>query len=404
MSAAPLADVKVLDFMWVIAGPSATRVLGDYGATVVRVESTRRIDTARTLAPFHGGRPGAERSGLFHNANSNKRMLTLDPTNPEGRAVVLDLVRWADVVTESFAPGVMRRWGLDYDTLRTVRPDVVMLSTCLMGQTGPWASFAGYGNLAAAIAGFSNLGGWPDRPPAGPFSAYTDYVSPRFIATAILAALEYRRRTGAGQFIDLSQAEASLHFLGVALLDHAANGRLPSRMGNRDPEMVPHGVYPAAGDDRWVALAVDGDRAFQALCSAMDRPELARDPRFASVEARRAHEAALDAEVSDWTRTRDAAAIETLLQACGVAASAVQDSAALSADPQLAHRDHLLRIPHARLGTTTVEGTRFQLSRTPAHLPDDAPTYGRDTESVLSDLLGYDETRITELVRSGALE
>jgi len=299
---------------------------------------------------------------------------------------------------------VMHRWGLDYATLRTVRPDVVMLSTCLMGQTGPWASFAGYGNLAAAIAGFSHLGGWPDRPPAGPFSAYTDYVSPRFIATAILAALEYRRRTGAGQFIDLSQAEASLHFLAVALLDHAANGRLPSRVGNRDPVMVPHGVYPAAGDDRWVAIAVDGDRSFQALCSAMERRALARDLRFASAEARRAHEAALDDEVSAWTRGREAASIETLLQSRGVAASAVQDSAALCADPQLAHRGHLLRIPHARLGTTTVEGTRFQLSRTPAHLPDDAPTYGRDTESVLSDLLGYDETRITELVRSGALE
>src|SRR5262249_42266256 len=309
-----------LDFMWVIAGPSATRVLADYGATVVRVESTRRIDTARTLAPFHGGRPGAERSGLFHNANANKRMLTLDPTRPEGRAVVLDLVRWADVVTESFAPGVMRRWGLDYDTLRTVKPDVIMLSTCLMGQTGPWASFAGYGNLAAAISGFSNLGGWPDRPPAGPFSAYTAYVSPRFMAAAIWAALEYRRRTGAGQYIALSQAEASLHFLGTALLDHVANGRLPSRVGNRDPELVPHGVSPAAGDDRWGAIAVDGDPSFLALCTARGRPALARDPRFASPEARRAHETALDEELVAWTRTHDAAAIEGLLQAHGVAA------------------------------------------------------------------------------------
>lgn len=404
MATAPLADVKILDFMWVIAGPSATRVLADYGATVVRVESTRRIDTARTLAPFHGGRPGAERSGLFQNANANKRMLTLDPTRPEGRAVVLDLVRWADVVTESFAPGVMRRWGLDYDALRAVKPDVVMLSTCLMGQTGPWASFAGYGNLAAAVSGFSNLGGWPDRPPAGPFSAYTDYVSPRFIAAAILAALEYRRRTGAGQYIDLSQAEASLHFLGAALLDHVANGRLPSRVGNRDPELIPHGVYPAAGDDRWVAIAVDGDSSFQALCTAMGRPELARDPRFSSPDARRAHEVALDGELAAWTRTRDAAAIETLLQAHGVAASAVQDSAALCADPQLAHRGHFLRIPHARLGATTIETTRFHLSHTPAIVPDDAPTYGRDTATVLSDLLGYDEALITELVRSGALE
>src|SRR5262249_21926952 len=176
----------------------------------------------------------------------DERMLALDPTRREGRAVVLDLVRWADVVTESFAPGVMRRWGLDYDTLRAVKPDVITLSTCLMGQTGPWASFAGYGNLAAAISGFSNLGGWPDPPPAGPSSPYTAYVSPRFIAAAILAALESRRRRGAGKYIDLSQAEASLPFLGTALLDPAANGRLPSRVGNRDPELVPHGVSPAA--------------------------------------------------------------------------------------------------------------------------------------------------------------
>ena len=182
------------------------------------------------------------------------------------------------------------------------------------------------------------------------------------------------------------------------------NGRLPSRVGNRDPELVPHGVYPAAGDDRWVAIAVDGDPAFLALCTAMGRPALARDPRFASPEARRAHETALDEALAAWTRTHDAAAIEGLLQAHGVAASAVQDSAALCTDPQLAHRGHFLPIPHPKLGTTTIETTRFHLSRTPASTPEDAPTYGRDTATVLSDLLGYDEARITELVRSGALE
>ncbi len=399
-----LDDVKILDFMWVLAGPSATRVLADHGATVVRVESTRRIDTARTLAPFHDGRPGAERSALFHNTNASKRMLTLDPTRPEGRAVIIDLVRWADVVTESFKPGVMRRWSLDYEALRTVKPDLVMLSTCLMGQTGPWASFAGYGNLAAAISGFSHLGGWPDRPPAGPFSAYTDYVSPRFVAVAILAALEHRRRTGEGQSIDLAQAEASLHFLGPALLDHTVNHRLPERVGNRDPDLVPHGVYPAAGQDRWVAVAVDGDASFAALCAAMERPALATDARFASVAARRVHEGELDAAVAAWTGAREAGELERRLQAHGVAASAVQDSAALCADPQLAHRGHFLTVPHADLGRTTIEGSRFRLSRTPAGVPDDAPTYGRDTAYVLSELLGYDEARITELAVSGVLE
>jgi crotonobetainyl-CoA:carnitine CoA-transferase CaiB-like acyl-CoA transferase len=399
-----LDDVRILDFMWVLAGPSATRMLADHGATVVRIESTRRIDTARTLAPFHGGRPGAERSALFHNTNASKRMMTLDPTHPAGRAVVLDLVRWADVVTESFKPGVMRGWGLDYATLRAVKPDVIMLSTCLMGQTGPWATFAGYGNLAAAISGFSNLGGWPDRPPAGPFSAYTDYVSPRFIAVAILAALERRRRTGAGEHIDLSQAEASLHFLGPALLDHAVNDRLPERVGNRDPDIVPHGVYPAAGRDRWVAIAVDGDRDFATLCDVMGQPALATDARFASAVARRAHEDVLDAAIAAWTCAHDAAEIERRLQARGIAASAVQDSAALCGDPQLVHRGHFATVPHADLGSTTIETSRFRLSGTPAQTPDHAPTYGHDTGWVLSELLGYDEARITELVTSGVLD
>jgi crotonobetainyl-CoA:carnitine CoA-transferase CaiB-like acyl-CoA transferase len=401
---AALDDVKILDFMWVLAGPSATRVLADHGATVVRVESTRRVDTARTLAPFHDGKPGAERSALFHNTNANKLMLTLDPTRPAGRAVVLDLVRWADVVTESFSPGVMSGWGLDYAALRALKPDVVMLSTCLMGQTGPWASFAGYGNLAAAISGFSNLGGWPDRAPAGPFSAYTDYVSPRFVAVAILAALEHRRRTGEGQYIDLAQGEASLHFLGPALLDHTVNDRLPERVGNRDPDLVPHGVHPAAGTDRWVAIAVGSDDAFTALCAAMERPGLAAEPRFATIAARRTHEVELDAEIAIWTRTRDAGDIERLLQSRGVAASAVQDSAALCADPQLAHRGHFLRVPHATLGSTVVEGSRFLLSGTPARMPEYAPTYGGDTARVLTELLGYNEARITDLVASGVLE
>ncbi len=399
-----LDDVKVLDFMWVMAGPTATRVLADYGAQVVRIESTRRIDTARTLAPFHGGVPGPESSGIFQNLNVGKRMLTLDPTTPAGREVVLDLVRWADVVTESFSPKAMRSWGLGYEALRAVKPDVIMLSSCLMGQTGPMASFAGYGNLAAAISGFSNLGGWPDRPPAGPFSAYTDYVSPRYIAAAILAALEYRRRTGLGQHVDLSQAEASLHFLGPALLDYTVNGRVAGRIGNRDRDLAPHGVYPAAGDDRWVAIAVDGDAQWRALCAAMEMPALAGDARFATPDARRTNADALDAAVATWTASRDMRAIESLLQAHGVPASAVQNSAELAADAQLRHREHFLQVPHGLHGATTVEASRFRLSRTPAQIAGPAPMYGQDTQAILTDVLGYDEDRITALVAAGALE
>lgn len=398
-----LADVRIVDFMWVMAGPAATRMLADYGAQIVRIESTRHIDTARTLAPFWQGVPGLERSGIFQNLNAGKRMATLDLRAPEGRAVVLDLVRWADVVTESFAPGRMKALGLDWETLRAVNPRLVMLSSCLMGQTGPRASFAGYGNLAAAISGFSNLGGWPDRPPAGPFSAYTDYVSPRFIALAILAALEERRRTGAGQLIDLSQAECSLHFLGPALLDYVVNGRVAGRVGNRDRDAVPHGVFPALGDDRWIALAVESQDHWCGLCAAMERPALRDDPRFATPEARRRNEEALEAVVAAWTATQDAHAATERLQAHGVPAYAVQNSPELLRDPQLLARGHFHRVRHPEYGETTIEGTRFILSRTPAALPATAPTFGADNEAVLREILGYDDERITALAASGAL-
>src|ERR1051325_1409301 len=208
-----LADVKVLDFMWAVAGPAASRVLADCGATVIRLESTRRTDASRTLAPFLAVPPGPEDCAIFHNLNAGKLMITLDLDKEDGRAIALDLVRWADVVLDSFTAGTMQRWSLDYESLRTVKPDIIVLSSCLMGERGPLSSFAGFGNLAAAITGFYNLTGWPDRPPAGPFSAYTDYLSPRFTVAAVLAALDHRRRTGEGVYIDQSQAEASLQFL-----------------------------------------------------------------------------------------------------------------------------------------------------------------------------------------------
>lgn len=399
-----LDDVKILDCMWVMAGPTSTRILADYGATVVRIESTTRIDTARTLAPFYDGTIGPEHSGCFQNLNLGKRLLTLDPQQPAGREVFLDLVRWADVVTESFRPGTMRKWGLDYDTLRTIKPDLIMLSTCLMGQTGPLASFAGYGNLAAAISGFSNLGGWADRPPAGPFSAYTDYVAPRYIALAILAALEYRRRTGIGQYIDLSQGEATLQFLGPALLDYTVNGRVAGRMGNRDLSFAPNGVYPAAGDDRWVAITVATDAQWQSFCRVLGREDWLSNPQLATATQRLVAHDQLDAAISAWTATRDMDAIERALQAAGVAAHAVQNSRELCADAQLQHRGHFIAVSHPDRPQVTLEGTRFQLSRTPASFEDTAPTLGRDNEYVLRELLGYDEDRITALVAAGALE
>lgn len=399
----PLTDVKILDFTWVMAGPAATRVLADYGATVVRIESSRRLDTGRTIGPFHDGQPGVEHSGFFQNVNAGKLGLTLDLAQDAGRAVALDLVRWADVVTESFSPKAMRAWGFDYASLRQVKPDIIMLSTCLMGQTGPLAQFAGFGNLAAAISGFFSLTGWPDRPPAGPFGAYTDYVAPRFTALAILAALDYRRRTGQGQYIDQSQAESALHFLTPALLDYTVNGRCQERVGNMDAQCAPHGVYPAAGQDRWLAIAVRNDTQWQALCDVIARPELAQEPRFATPTARLAHRDALDTVLTAWTQAHDAQAAEAALQACGIPASAVQNSQELSSDPQLLQRGHFVQLTHPLHGTTTIEGSRFRLSRTPARVERAAPTLGRDNQYVLETILGYSPERIAALMAADVL-
>lgn len=400
----PLAGVRIVDLMWVIAGPAATRMLADWGATVVRIESARRPDAGRTLRPFLGGVPSGEGSSLFHSMNAGKLMLSLDLSRESAREVLLDLVRWADVVAESFAPGAMEAWGLGYEALARANPGVILLSSCLMGQTGPEARFAGFGNLAAALTGFYDLTGWPDRAPAGPWGAYTDYVAPRHAALAVLAALVHRRRTGSGQHVDLSQAEAALHFLAPALLEYEVTGRAPTRRGNRDLHMAPHGVYPTAGRDRWVAIAAQDDGAWRALCRAMGRADLEADPGLARAAGRLRRAAELDRAVAAWTRPRDGREIERSLQEDGVAAAVVQGSADLVDDPQLGHRGHLVTVAHPAHGAAPVEGARLRFSRSRARLPDRAPTLGADNDRVLREILGYEDERITALVLDGALE
>ncbi|MDB5479833.1 MAG: hypothetical protein JWO83_886 [Caulobacteraceae bacterium] len=402
-SARPLAGLNVLDFSWAIAGPYAMRYLADFGATVVRIESTRRIDAARTVRPFIDADPSPENSAIFHNMNLGKKMITLDLTNEASREVVQDLVRWADVVCESFSPGTMKVFGYDYESLKTIRPDIIMLSTSLMGQTGPMAKFAGFGNLAAAIAGFFELTGWPGRPPAGPFSAYTDYIAPRYNAISVLAALEHRRLTGEGQYIDMSQAEAAMHFLAPAVLDYTANSRVQSRQGNTDPNMAPHGVYRAAGDDRWVAIVCVDDRCWRSLCAVVDTLE-PHAARFASLAHRLQAREEMDQALSQWTSARSAESIEADLQAAGVPASVVQNSVELMKDPQLLCLGHFAYLPHACGRDGAVEFTATRLSRTPARIGGSLPGFARDKEEVLAGVLGYDAEKIANLLSSGALE
>ena len=264
-TAPPLEGLKVLDFSWVMAGPAASRVLADYGAEVIRVESIRKPDGARTLQPFRDNVTDPDHSGLWNNMNAGKREVSLDLTTPEALDVVWDLIDWADVVMESFSPGAFARMGFDIESVRARNPRLVLASSCLMGQTGPMAKLAGFGTMAGAISGFFYPVGWPDRAPCGPFSAYTDYTSPRWFATAILAAVEHQRVTGQGQHIDFAQVEAALHLLGPALLEQTVNSRIWERNANRDPVHAPHGAYPTASDDQWIAIACTSDSVWRTL-------------------------------------------------------------------------------------------------------------------------------------------
>jgi crotonobetainyl-CoA:carnitine CoA-transferase CaiB-like acyl-CoA transferase len=396
----PLAGLKVADFMWVFAGPWSTRVLADYGATVVRVESVRSFDALRTAGNFQDDRNEVEWAIQFQNVNAGKLGLTLDLSKPQAREVAFDLVRWADVTTESFSPRAMRAWGLDYAQLCKVKPDLVMASSCLMGQYGPQSLLAGFGTAGAAVSGMFHLTGWPDRLPCGPALAYTDYTSPRFLVLAILAALDHRRRTGQGCHLDLSQAQASHHFLATALLDYTVNGRVAQRQGNDDTMFAPHGVYPAAGTDRWLAIAVTVDEEWRMLCEVLGRADLGDLNARQRLDRRRE----LDEVVSAWTAGQDAGVAMCRLQELGVPAHLVQGAQDAFADPQLRHRGHFVEVDHELMGRTWVEGSRYRLSRTPAVITRGAHTLGGDTWQVLTELLGYSDDKVAELAAAEIFE
>ena len=374
----------------------------DCGATVVKIESIRKPDATRGYRPTYDSRPGLEDSALFDSMNAGKRSLRLDLNHPDARSVILDLVSWADVVTESFSPRAMAGWRLDYATLSAHKAGLIMLSTCLAGQTGPMASFAGYGNLGAAMSGFYGLAGWPDRPPAGPFGAYTDYTSTHLLHAALVAALDHRRRTGEGQHLDGSQAEAALHYLAPAVLEYTATGRIARRDGNNDVDFVPHGVYPASGEDRWLAVACQNDGLWPALAELIGRPDLGAAPSLQTAAGRRPRQGEIDAAIARWTAAQPEAAAQAALLARGIAAHAVQNSPECLADPQLIQRGHFLELDHPR-GRCLVESTRFRLSGTPPQ-PGVPPLLGQHTDEVLADLLAYDADHIERLRTAGLFD
>lgn len=399
-----LEDIKIVDFTWYVAGPLCVRYLADYGARVIHVETARRLDGVRKLPPYKDNVPGINRSGYFHNYNCNKLGVTLNLEHPEARDLATRLVRWADIVAESFNPGVMESLGLGYETVSQIRPDIIMISLSSKGQSGPHSALPAVGMHLAALSGFINITGWPDRDPSLLYGAYTDSIAGRFGAAALLAALDHRCRTGRGQHIDLSQYEAGLQFLIPPLLDYASSERVLRRNGNRHTFAVPHGVYPCKGDDRWCAIAVFTDAEWAALCRAMGQPSWIDDARYATFLSRKSHEGELDRLVAQWTVEHTAEELMARLQVAGVSAGLVATAEDLHHDPQLAARQHFQALEHVEIGRSTYDSLGSRLSGTPAELQRAAPILGQDNYYVYTQILGLSDDEFADLAGQGVLD
>ncbi len=396
--------VKVADFAWVAVGPQIGRELAEHGATVVRVESHRVPDSLRTFAPYYEGRPGLDRAMFGVAFNTNKYSMSVNLSKPKGREIARKLVAWADLVTESFTPGTMARWGLDYESCKKIKPDIIYFSTCQQGQWGPYANFSGYGFFAAAMAGYSHLAGWPDRDPVVTYNNYTDFIPPWYLTTAVIGALLYRRKTGKGMYMEQSQYEAGATFIGPAILDYAVNGRAAERAGNRDPYMAPHGAYPCLGNDRWVTIAARTNEEWQALCRAMGYPEWTKDPRFATFLGRKANEDELDRLVAEWTKDYPDRELTALLQARGIPAGVVQTCEDMvEVDPQLRARQAFRRLPHKVMGMRVWNAPAYKLSKTPDHIWKAGAIIGEDNEFVYKELLGYSDEDVASFLVEGVI-
>ena len=399
-----LVGIKVVDFSWYAVGPQTARHLADHGAEVIRVESTTNVDALRRVGPFRDGTAGLNRSGYFNNQNPNKYGITLNLNLPGAVEIAKKLVGRADVVTESFTAGVMERWGLGYDDLKKTRPDIIMVSASAQGRGGPYSNHSAFGHVTQAVCGVNHLSGWPDGYPVGAYGPYTDYFVPHLSAAAVIAALAYRRKTGKGQYIELSQLEAGIHCLETAILDYTANGREQSRMGNQHPQASPHGAYRCKGDDRWCVIAVFTDEEWQSFCRVLANPEWSQDPRLATLSGRLENADELDCLVEAWSLNYTPEKVMTLMQAAGVAAGVTQNSKDLHEDPQLKHRNHYWVLDHPETGPSAYDSPAYKLSRTPSQPRMPAPCLGEHNEFVCTRLLGMSDEEFVGLMAEGIFD
>lgn len=416
----PLAGVRVTDFCWVGVGAMATRTLSDYGAEVIKIEDRRRVDLTRRLPVYKNEparafgdedpSPDINKSGVFNNYNRNKLSLTVDMRSPKGRAIVDRLIARSSVVTENFAPGVMEKWGLTYDRLCELSPEVVFGRMSGFGHSGPDAHFRSYGPIVQAVSGLSYISGLPGEDPSGWGLSYMDNQAAYFSSAALLMAIYNRQLRGVGSEIDMSAVEVGIKLLGPLMLDVSANGRrtrgthFPN--GNRleHPAAAPHGVFPAQGEDRWIAIAVFDETEWRALCAEMGHPAWATAPEFRDMAARLAHQDDLEARLSTWTRTLEPRSAMDRLQRAGVRAAVVQTAEDLNEhDPQIAQRGLFFDMDHPVIGTARFEGMPIRFSRLEQLNWRSGPLLGEDSRYVLTDILEMDPAEVDALAEEGVV-
>lgn len=399
------SDLTIVAFNWAMVGPLTLKFFADFGATVIRVETANRPCVTRTSAPFKDNKPGLNRSGYFNHFSANMMSVSLNMGHPQGFGLAKELIAKADVMMENFTPGVINRWGLGYEELVKIKPDIIMVRQNGFGMDGPYRNLAAFGMILAAVVGIPNFIGWPDRGPLPVgVGAYTDCISPRFASAAVIAAIDYRNRTGKGQLIDLAQFETGISFFLPGLLDYAVNGREPVRRGNACAYAAPHSVYACKGEERWCTITVFSDRQWANLCTVMGKPEYATDPRFDTLSHRKEHEEEIDDLVREWTVNLTPEEAMARLQAANVPSGVVENAADLYADPQLRHRNLFWPIEHSEMGLFTHLGMSMEMSKTPPQACTPSPCLGEHNEYVLTKVLGKTDEEFIDLLTSGVLE
>ena len=405
MSSEPaLAGLKVVEFGRSLVGPVMGRFLALNGATVVKVESRRALDVSRLTGPHGKATPTPDTGGTYANLNSGKLGITLDLKHEHGPRLARQLMLWSDVVIENLGLTTLEQLGLGYASLAAEKPELIMASGTAQGHTGPHAHHPGWAVFMFALCGVSELTGDADGTPQYPMGLYPDLLPPRFATIGILAALDYRRRTGRGQHLRVSQLESCAYVMSPLCLDYQVNGVVAGRTGNRSSWAAPHGVYPCRGEDRWVAINVTSEPKWRSLCEAIERTEWLRDARFETLHARKQHEDELDRLIADWTSRHPVEHVMGVLQAGGVPAGRVSDGRDLSEDPQLASRGHARTVDHAVIGQLSVESPAFRLSRSPISIDRAGPLLGEHSERVFRELIGLSAEEFGALDSAGVFE